>query len=251
MFKTKSIIATLILMMALLTGGVMTSYAAQQAGYFDDFEGNTIVGWGWDSDTPNTAVPVHVTVTNKETSELVGDFHPTAITYRDDLKENGIGNGRHGFRINMDWNSLPDGTYLIEGQVDGKPFGNTKTYAKGAAAQAAQAAASNPQPAQAAVTGGTRSLGVFRTTGYCPCYQCSEGWGRKTSTGATARSSHTIAVDPRVIPYGTKIMINGVVYTAEDRGGGVKGNHIDIFFDSHSQTRQHGSRMQEVFIVSN
>lgn len=99
------------------------------------------------------------------------------------------------------------------------------------------------------VHNGLQSLGVFRTTGYCPCYQCSEGWGRRTSTGAIAKSSHTIAVDPRVIPYGTKLMINGVIYTAEDRGGGVKGNHIDIFFDNHAQTRQHGSRQQEVFLV--
>lgn len=97
---------------------------------------------------------------------------------------------------------------------------------------------------------GLQSLGIFRTTGYCPCYRCSEGWGRRTSTGATATASHTVAVDPRVIPYGTKLMIEGVIYTAEDRGGGVKGNHIDIFFDSHTQTRQHGSRQQEVFLVS-
>lgn len=99
------------------------------------------------------------------------------------------------------------------------------------------------------VLNGLQSLGVFRTTGYCPCYQCSEGWGRSTSTGAIAKSGHTIAVDPRVIPYGTRLMINGVVYTAEDRGGGVKGNHIDIFFDNHAQTRQHGSRNLEVFLV--
>ena len=44
-------------------------------------------------------------------------------------------------------------------------------------------------------------------------------------------------------------MIGGVIYTAEDRGGGVKGNHIDIFYDTHAQTRQHGSFMQEVFLV--
>ncbi len=95
-----------------------------------------------------------------------------------------------------------------------------------------------------------RSLGVFRTTGYCPCRQCSEGWGRHTCTGAIAQANHTIAVDPRVIPYGSQVMINGVIYTAEDRGGGVKGNHIDIFYDTHAQTRQHGSRNQEVFLLS-
>lgn len=93
------------------------------------------------------------------------------------------------------------------------------------------------------------SLGTFRTTAYCPCYGCSEGHGRHTSTGKIARANHTIAVDPRVIPYGSKVMIDGIVYTAEDCGGGVKGNHIDIFFDTHSQTRQHGSRCAEVFLI--
>lgn len=96
---------------------------------------------------------------------------------------------------------------------------------------------------------GLISLGIFKTTGYCPCYQCSEGWGRHTCTGAIASSNHTVAVDPRVIPYGSKLMINGTIYTAEDRGGGVRGNHIDIFYDTHSQTRQHGSRQAEVFLV--
>jgi 3D (Asp-Asp-Asp) domain-containing protein len=97
---------------------------------------------------------------------------------------------------------------------------------------------------------GLTSLGSFRTTAYCPCYACSEGYGRHTSTGTIAKSNHTIAVDPRVIPYGSKVMINGTVYTAEDRGGGVKGNHIDIFYDTHAQTRQYGSRNVEVFLLS-
>ena len=70
-----------------------------------------------------------------------------------------------------------------------------------------------------------------------------------TSTGTIATSGRTIAVDPRVIPYGSKVMIDGVIYTAEDRGGGVKGNHVDIFFDTHAQTRQHGKQTQEVFLV--
>lgn len=94
------------------------------------------------------------------------------------------------------------------------------------------------------------SLGVFKTTGYCPCRRCSEGWGRTTSTGAIASAHHTIAVDPRVIPYGTQVMINGVVYTAEDKGGGVRGHHIDIFFDTHAETRQHGTQNAEVFLLT-
>ena len=73
---------------------------------------------------------------------------------------------------------------------------------------------------------------------------------RSTSTGAVASSRHTIAVDPRVIPYGTQVMINGVVYTAEDEGGGVRGHHIDIFFDTHTETRQHGVQNAEVFLLT-
>ncbi len=249
MLKNKRIFVTIMMSLGLLLGSAATVYAMPEHGFFDDFEGNTIVGWGWNANTPNTAIPVHVTVTNKATNEKVGDFHPTAGTYRDDLKSNGVGNGNHGFRIEMNWNSLPDGQYLIEGWADGKAFGNTKTYSKGAAAAETTKAEEKKEEQTAAQQTGLRSLGSFRTTGYCPCYQCSEGWGRKTSTGATARAGHTIAVDPRVIPYGSKVMVNGVIYTAEDRGGGVKGKHIDIFFDTHSQTRQHGSRMQEVFLI--
>ena len=89
----------------------------------------------------------------------------------------------------------------------------------------------------------------FRLTAYCPCRSCSEGWGRHTSSGAIAAAGHTVAVDPRVIPIGSKLMINGTVYTAEDVGGGVKGRHVDIFFDTHAQTRQFGSQMAEVYLI--
>lgn len=40
-----------------------------------------------------------------------------------------------------------------------------------------------------------------------------------------------MAVDPSVIPYGSEVLINGHVYIAEDCGGAVKGNVIDIFVE--------------------
>ena len=213
MLKTKRMFVTLLISAMFLIGGAFTALAAAPDGSFDAFEGNTIVGWAWDSSMPNTGVPVSVTITNKETGEQVKSYHQTAVTYRSDLKENGIGNGNHGFRISI------------------------KTAAENIAAEG------NHEHT------GLKSLGFFHTTGYCPCRQCSEGWGRHTSTGTIATSGRTIAVDPRVIPYGSKVMIGGVIYTAEDRGGGVKGNHVDIFFDTHAQTRQHGKQTQEVFLV--
>jgi len=229
-------------MTIMLLGTSSITYATPEAGYFDEMDGNTIIGWGWDAATPNTAVPVQVTVTNQDTGEQVLNTSLTAASYRDDLAENQIGNGSHGFRIRLDFESLTDGVYIVEGWVDDKKFSNTQVITKGEIPVA-------EETAPVSSGNGVTSLGLFRTTAYCPCYQCSEGWGRQTSTGAIATAYHTIAVDPKIIPYGTKVMINGVVYTAEDRGGGVKGNHIDIFYDTHSQTRQHGSRTAEVFLV--
>lgn len=85
------------------------------------------------------------------------------------------------------------------------------------------------------LTGEAGSLiGTFRLTAYCGCSSCSEGYGNMTSTGVRAREGVTIAVDPRVIPYGSKVYIEGVgVRIAQDCGGAIKGNRIDVFVLNH------------------
>ena len=57
-------------------------------------------------------------------------------------------------------------------------------------------------------------------------------YGRLTSTGAIAEEGRTVAVDPSIIPYGSIVLINGKEYVAQDCGGAIKGNKIDIFVDS-------------------
>ena len=91
------------------------------------------------------------------------------------------------------------------------------------------------------------SLGEFLLTAYCPCYECSEGYGSMTAVGRKAVEGRTIAVDPKVIPYGTEVMIDGHVYIAEDCGGAIKGNDIDIYFDTHAETRNY-KKYAEVFV---
>ena len=91
-----------------------------------------------------------------------------------------------------------------------------------------------------------KSYGKFRITAYCPCYECSEEWGDQTATGVRAKEGRTIAVDPKVIPYGTKVLINDHVYIAEDCGGAIDGNEIDIYFKDHESTEEFGVQHLEV-----
>lgn len=90
----------------------------------------------------------------------------------------------------------------------------------------------------------------FLITAYCPCCDCSEGYGKITSTGKIPKQGRTIAVDPKVIPYGTKVKIKGLgTFIAEDCGGAIKGNRIDIYFESHADTERFGVQRRTVFIL--
>lgn len=97
--------------------------------------------------------------------------------------------------------------------------------------------------------GSTINLGTFTLTAYCHCYSCNGEWAYgPTATGTMPQAGRTIAVDPNVIPYGTRVLINGNVYVAEDCGGGIIGNRIDVFFDSHSECDAFGVQSAEVSI---
>ena len=70
-----------------------------------------------------------------------------------------------------------------------------------------------------------------------------------TAMGTRVRRG-VIAVDPAVIPMGTRVFIPGYgEAVAEDIGGAVKGNHIDIAFDTHKEALSFGRRNMEVYIM--
>ena len=93
------------------------------------------------------------------------------------------------------------------------------------------------------------NLGEYKLTAYCPCSKCCGKSDGITATGVKAKSGRTVAVDPNVIPLGSEIIIDDVCYIAEDVGGGVKGNVIDIFFDSHEEALQFGVQYKDVNII--
>lgn len=92
------------------------------------------------------------------------------------------------------------------------------------------------------------NLGTFKLTAYCNCYQCCGQWaGGATASGTMPTANNTIAVDTSVIPFGTKVVINGTTYTAEDTGSAIKGNKIDIYFDSHQEALNFGVQYADVY----
>ena len=93
-------------------------------------------------------------------------------------------------------------------------------------------------------------LGNFRITHYCPCSICCGPWSDGiTSTGVTATTNHTIAVNPSQIPYGSKVVINGQVYVAEDCGGAIVDNCIDIYVASHQEGEDLGVYYTDVYLL--
>lgn len=83
-------------------------------------------------------------------------------------------------------------------------------------------------------------------TAYCPCAVCCGKDNGITATGTVAQEGVTIAVDPDVIPLGSWVEIDGHTYHAEDVGGAVNGNHIDIYFNSHDAAWDFGRRYANV-----
>ncbi|MBR1866726.1 MAG: 3D domain-containing protein [Lachnospiraceae bacterium] len=105
------------------------------------------------------------------------------------------------------------------------------------------------EPVYAATTG--QSLGKFVITAYCTCRICCGVYSgnNRTASGTIPTSNRTIAVDTNVIPFGTRVVINGQVYVAEDRGGAIKGNRIDMFFMTHREALQWGRKTIEVYLA--
>lgn len=73
--------------------------------------------------------------------------------------------------------------------------------------------------------------------------------GGITASGTRTKANRTVAVDPSVIPLGTKIMINGKVYVAEDTGGAIKGKKLDIYMPSEAACNRWGVRTCSVYII--
>lgn len=95
---------------------------------------------------------------------------------------------------------------------------------------------------------GAEYLGNWKITAYCACVICCEKSDGITASGAMVQANHTIAA-PKEFKFGTKMIVGGQLYVVEDRGGGIHGNRIDIYFNSHQEANNFGVRYMDVYVI--
>lgn len=99
--------------------------------------------------------------------------------------------------------------------------------------------------AKPVVTRGMRSLNMA-ASGYSAY---DPGNSQYTTTGSLVRKG-LVAVDPNVIPLGTRLFIPGYgPAVADDVGGAIKGYTIDLAFDSHNEALMFGRQDIVVYII--
>ena len=95
-------------------------------------------------------------------------------------------------------------------------------------------------------------LGLFKITGYSDGAELNGTDGRGITKSGEKTHWGVVAVDPRIIPLGSKILIEGLdgtVFTALDTGGGIKGRRVDVWYSTDWDALQHGVREMRVLLV--
>lgn len=144
---------------------------------------------------------------------------------------------------------------------NGKAVSTQKVAEKVACKPVAKLISVGAKPKQVVVTAsrGGRALDYKKVltmvgTAYSQAPYDPTGGGSITATGTRvkrdANGTSTVAVDPSVIPLGTKLYVEGYGYAiAADTGGAVKGNKIDLYFNPGSEYKNWGKRTVKVYIL--
>lgn len=112
-----------------------------------------------------------------------------------------------------------------------------------------KAQSGNDEKSVNTVTTQKNENGIYTITAYCPCVKCCGKTNGITASGVKAVEGVTVAM-PKSIPFGTRIHIDGVgERIVQDRGGAIKGNKIDLYFDSHEEALQFGRQKRKVNIL--
>lgn len=160
----------------------------------------------------------------------------------------------------MEWNDLsgdlihPGDTLIISGDEIENSMLPSFSEKPIAAAPTPQLSQLEPAPKAAAPTASAPPSGKEMTvtatayTAYC------KGCSGTTAYGIDLRANpnqKVIAVDPRIIPLGSKVWVEGYgEAVAGDTGGAIKGKKIDVFIPSHSNAMKWGVKTVKIRVLN-
>ncbi|WP_427125710.1 LysM peptidoglycan-binding domain-containing protein [Priestia megaterium] len=114
----------------------------------------------------------------------------------------------------------------------------------------AEQAQKEQQPAESSQQASGKSMTVEATAYTANCAGCSG----TTATGVDLKANpnqKVIAVDPSVIPLGSKVYVEGYgEAVAADTGGAIKGNRIDVFVPSEGDAQQFGRKSVKITVMN-
>lgn len=194
-----------------------------------------------------------VTITRVEkVTDVVEETVDYAVVKRNDKslakgKEKVVQNGEEGQVVKHYEVTLENGEEVDRKLVkeESKKDSKDKIVAIGTKVQQVQS--SQPQISRSNSSSGVQKTLYMHATAYTAyCAGCSG----VTSTGINLRANpnqKVIAVDPNVIPLGSKVWVEGYGYAiAGDQGSAIKGNRIDLFMSSKSAANSFGRRNVQV-----
>lgn len=209
------------------------------------------------SDSLKSGLAVNITRVNTETRK-----ETKAIDFATETKSSGelkkgvkkvIQKGKAGQKV------ITSAVVYENGKVISKDLVSEKVNSKPVKEIIALGTANVYTPSRGGDIKYTRKMKV-RATAYTADLNCT-GKGANdpglgiTSTGKRAVRNpsgfSTIAVDPSVIPLGTKLWVEGYGYAiADDIGGAIKGKVIDLYYDSSGESWNWGSRNVNIYIMN-
>ncbi len=235
----------------------MISTEEETVGDLMETLGDTISGEytleGIDEDTELTKNMVIdlTSITEKKVTKTEIIAYDTEIRENPDLeegKENVIQEGENG-EVSIITKENYSGTELISSEVVEELVtkeAKNKIIEKGTKKPEPVVSVKKEQPASVPVSLQKNETLHVVATGYTPG---DPGCTGITYTGTKAARG-TIAVDPSVIPFGTKLYIPGYGYgVAADTGGAIKGNKIDLCYDTRTEALNWGIKNITVYVV--
>ena len=140
---------------------------------------------------------------------------------------------------------------ITEGETLTQPFQDEKQAENNSVQAANLVETEEPAPKEETTTEEPtgKEITVAATAYTASCKGCSG----ITKTGVNLNANpdqKVIAVDPAVIPLGSKVHVEGYGYaTAEDIGGGINGHEIDVFIPKQSDALEWGRKQVKVTII--